>query len=90
MGNNDRSKMARVSGIEGAAYIWQDVMKDIHKDLPAEEFVKPTGLSEVWISPSTSAPASRAAKPNVLEYFLPGTEPKDKPDFSYLNQFKKY
>jgi membrane peptidoglycan carboxypeptidase len=89
MGNNDRSKMARVSGVEGAAYIWHDVMADIHLGLPAESFTKPDGLSEVWVNPSTSAAVKKQSNPNILEYFLPGTEPSEKPSFDYLDIFKK-
>lgn len=89
MGNNDRSKMARISGVEGAAYIWHDVMTDIHVGLPALDFTKPQGLSEVWINPQTSAIAKYQGKPNILEYFLPGTEPGDKPNFDYLKQFRR-
>lgn len=87
MGNNDRTKMARISGIEGAAYIWQDVMKNLHKGLAAEEFVKPDGLSTAWVNPLTGIPATYQRAPNILEYFIPGTEPKKNQDFSYLKQF---
>lgn len=88
MGNNDRSKMARVSGVEGAAYIWHDVMAAIHEGLPAEEFTRPEGLTEAWVNPSTSAAARSHYRPNILEYFLPGTEPTNKPNFDYLNVFR--
>jgi len=89
MGNNDRSKMARISGIEGAAYIWNDVMKGIHQGLIPEDFEKPEGLSEVWVNPYSGLKSNNKSKPNILEIFVPGTEPEDKPDFSYLNQFLK-
>lgn len=87
MGNNDHSTMAKISGIEGAAYIWHDVMEGIHVGLPVEQFKKPGGLSEAWVNRSTGATSTVQKAPNILEYFLPGTEPKDKPDYSYLNQF---
>lgn len=87
MGNNDRTTMARVSGIEGAAYIWQDVMKGIHKGLAAEEFVKPDGLATAWVNPMTGLPATYQGAPNILEYFIPGTEPIKNPDLTYLKQF---
>lgn len=76
MGNNDRTVMARVSGVEGAAYIWNDIMKLLHKDLPAETFTKPNDLTEIYINPKTGAKSSSSAPPNILEYFIPGTEPK--------------
>lgn len=87
MGNNDRSKMAQLPGIEGAAYIWQDIIKEISKGLPAEEFQKPEGLTELAINPYTGA-VTTATRWSPIEYFVPGTEPKDKPNLSYLDQFR--
>jgi membrane carboxypeptidase/penicillin-binding protein len=87
MGNNDHSTMARISGIEGAAYIWHDVMEVIHTNLPVENFVKPDGLTEAWVNRTTGAVSTVQKAPNILEYFVPGTEPKDKIDYTYLNQF---
>jgi membrane peptidoglycan carboxypeptidase len=89
MGNNDRSKMGQISGIEGAAYIWHDIFEGIIKNQPDIAFEKPKNLSEVWVNPSTFAKAPREGNPYVIEYFLPGKEPSLKPDFSYLNQFSK-
>lgn len=87
MGNNDRSKMAQLPGIEGAAYVWHDIIKEISEGLPAEEFQKPEGLTELAINPYTGA-ITNAARWTQAEYFVPGTEPKDKPDLSYLDQFR--
>lgn len=89
MGNNDRSKMGQISGIEGAAYVWHDIMEGTIKDKPDIAFQKPANLSEVWVNPWTFSKAPRDGSPYVLEYFLPGKEPSLKPDFSYLNAFNK-
>lgn len=90
MGNNDRSKMKRVSGVEGAAYIWHDVIDEIHKGLAKESFKKPKDIATEWISPYTGGKASYEGAPNILEYFVPGTEPPVRPDLSYLNQFRSW
>jgi membrane peptidoglycan carboxypeptidase len=87
MGNNDHSVMVKNSGVEGAAYIWHDVMEGIHEGLLAEDFVKPDGLTEAWVSRTTGLPAGQGGG-SILEYFLPGTEPKKNQDYNYLNQFK--
>lgn len=87
MGNNDHSKMARISGVEGAAYIWHDVMEGIHSGLAAEDFTKPDGLTEAWVNRTTGEVSKIQKAPNILENFVPGTEPKEKVDYSYLNQF---
>lgn len=89
MGNNDRSKMGQISGIEGAAYVWHDIFEAIVKDRPDVAFEKPGGLSEVWVNPGTFSKAPRSGSPYVIEYFMPGKEPTAKPDFAYLNQFTK-
>ncbi len=89
MGNNDRTVMSRVSGIEGAAYIWNDIMKSIHQDIPAELFTKPEGISEMWITPRTGLPSSSQRLPNILEYYIPGTEPTKDLKFDYLKVFGK-
>lgn len=46
MGNNDHTPMKQVSGIEGAAYVWHDIMTDLLKNVPNKAFVKPAGLVE--------------------------------------------
>ncbi len=89
MGNNDRSQMKVISGIEGAAYVWHDIMQSYLTDIPDKPFIKPGGLSEVWISPYTFSQAPKEGSPYVLEYYLPGKEPTSKPDFSYLEPFNK-
>lgn len=51
VGNNDGSYMNKnlVSGITGAAPIWNDVMSSILTDKPDKEFQKPSGLIPVKI-----------------------------------------
>jgi 1A family penicillin-binding protein len=47
MGNTDNEAMRQVSGINGAAPIWQDVMEALHQALPVRLFARPPGLVEV-------------------------------------------
>lgn len=88
VGNNDHSVMRNVSGVQGAAPIWNDIMTSLHAKLKIETFKKPAGLSEMWISPYTALPANYEGKPNTLEYFVPGTEPTKNENFDYLKQFR--
>jgi 1A family penicillin-binding protein len=88
VGNNDRSVMRNVSGVDGAAPIWNVVMKRIHADLKVVSFEKPEGLSELWVSPYTGRPATYKSRPNILEYYIPETEPEKNETFEYLNQFR--
>ncbi|PIZ00080.1 hypothetical protein COY62_04460 [bacterium (Candidatus Howlettbacteria) CG_4_10_14_0_8_um_filter_40_9] len=87
MGNNDRKPMRVISGIEGAAYIWHDIMTEIHKDLPVRDFTRPYGISELKINP-TSGDVVKTGSWGKTEIFKSGTEPKGKEDLSYLNIFR--
>lgn len=51
VGNNDGSFMNKnlVSGITGAAPIWNEIMSGLLKDKPAEDFAVPSGLMPVRI-----------------------------------------
>ncbi len=89
MGNNDRSKTRNISGLDGAARIWNDIMTELTKDKPDITFKKPGNISEVWVNPYTFAKAPREGSPYKIEYFLSGKEPGAKPDFSYLDVFTK-
>ena len=88
VGNNDHSVMRNLPGLQGAAPIWNTIMKGIHLDKEIRQFEKPEGLQEAWISPSTGLPATYKNKPNILEYFLPGTVPTKDTKFDYLKQFR--
>ena len=87
MGNNDRTPMRRVSGVEGAAYIWHDIITECLKDSPNKEFEKPATIQEAWVNSYNGALSKYQGSPNTLEYFKPNTVPKDKVDLSYLKQF---
>lgn len=87
IGNNDRKPMKVISGIEGAAYIWHDVMTEIHKDIPVRDFTRPYGISEVKINP-TSGDVVKTGSWGKTEIFKSGTEPKGKENLSYLNIFR--
>ncbi len=87
MGNNDRTPMRRVSGIEGAAYIWHDIITELLKDKENKAFDKPTEIKEAWINPYNGTLSRYQWRPNILEYFKAGTEPKERVDLGYLRQF---
>jgi 1A family penicillin-binding protein len=76
MGNNDRTPMRQVSGVEGAAYVWHDVMTDILANTADKAFTKPDTIEEAWINPYTGKVATYKGGANILEYFKLGTVPK--------------
>ena len=75
VGNTDNSPMNRsVTGLTGAAPIWNDVMEYLHRDRPAQDFAQPPGLVEMTVC-EIDGLKSNGVCPGVRELFLPGTEP---------------
>jgi penicillin-binding protein 1C len=69
VGNFSGEPMRDVSGITGAAPIWEDVMSWLHRDLPSDAPVPPPGVR------AAAAGFADAAEPPRREWFLDGTEP---------------
>ncbi|MCL5094255.1 MAG: PBP1A family penicillin-binding protein [Patescibacteria group bacterium] len=86
MGNNDHSPMRETSGIEGAAYIWNEVITGTLLNTPSSDFQKPDGVIEVKVNPYNSLPVKEGSW-GIAEFFKEGTIPKDKEDLSYLKRF---
>ena len=49
VGNADNSPMIDVSGIDGAAPVWHQVMQESLKGTPTEHFVPPSGMVQVTV-----------------------------------------
>jgi 1A family penicillin-binding protein len=70
VGNNDGTKMKK--GADGsviAAPIWQSYMKAATKNLPKEEFKKPSGIKTVTIDAITGRKATTATKQTRTDLF---------------------
>ena len=74
IGNTDNSAMKKVSGISGAAPVWNQLMTYFLKDKPVEPFVRPPGLEEKAVCATTGLLPTKYC-PAVTELFVPGTEP---------------
>jgi len=80
VGNDDNSQMSGlVSGITGAAPIWNDIMSHLLKDRTPEPMSRPASVIQKSICSDTGAlpppPGSGASCPTRFEYFIRGTEP---------------
>ncbi len=75
VGNTDNSEMKNVSGRDGAAPIWHDVMLYVHRDLAVEQFARPEGLVTQSVCAISGLLPTKYC-PTVTELFIPGTEPK--------------
>jgi penicillin-binding protein 1C len=68
VGNFSGAPMWNVSGVSGAAPVWQDVMNHLHARVPSRQSPAPADLVSRSVAPMGSAePAA--------EWFLSGTEP---------------
>jgi membrane peptidoglycan carboxypeptidase len=74
IGNTDNSQMKKVTGITGAAPVWNQLMSYFLKDKPVEPFVRPPGLVEETVCATTGLLPTKYC-PTVAELFVPGTEP---------------
>ncbi len=77
VGNNNNEPMEDVTGLSGAAPIWNQVMTYYHRDLPEETWLRPPGLVEVAVDAvSGLLPTENSVGP-VYELFLECTEPTE-------------
>ncbi len=66
-----------LSGAVSAGPVWCRFMKDVHKNLPIKDFIKPdTGLREVTVCAKSGLLPTEYCKETRKEIFLAGTEPK--------------
>jgi hypothetical protein len=80
VGNNDNEAMREVTGLSGAAPIWNEVMLAYHQDKPIEQWQRPRGLVDVRVD-AVSGLLPTEQTPNIVnEIFLEGTEPKQRDD----------
>jgi membrane peptidoglycan carboxypeptidase len=76
VGNTDSTPMDKnVSGITGAAPIWNDVMELLHADLALENFERPPGIVEQYVCDIDGMLPGNTGCPPVKEYFIRGMEP---------------
>ncbi len=77
VGNTDNESMENVTGLSGAAPIWNQVMRKYHENLPAGWYDQPPGIvSAAVCTPSGLLPSADCpASDQRSEIFVAGTEP---------------
>ena len=75
VGNADNEPMRHVSGITGAAPIWRDVMKAIHKGRPVREFTRPARLVEETVCAVNGLLPGEGCRYHKQELFMAETAP---------------
>jgi 1A family penicillin-binding protein len=75
VGNADNTAMRQVSGVDGAAPIWRDVMETALKGVTPAPLTVPQGIRELAVCvPSGLLPTEHCARRRI-EKFAAGTEP---------------
>ena len=75
VGNTDDSPMINVSGMDGAAPIWRDVIEAAFERSPGREFTRPPGLQRASVcAPTGLLPGPHCPSP-MVEWFVDGTAP---------------
>lgn len=81
VGNADNTPMLGLSGVDGAAPIWRDVMLLAHRGRPPRSFVEPEGIERVQVCvPSGLLPTPYCRRQRV-EVFAAGTAPTRPDDY---------
>jgi len=77
VGNNDNHPMRDITGVVGAAPIWNQFFEEFLKDKPTEQFIRPEGIKEVEICAISGNLPDGLCPEKTSELFLEGTEPKE-------------
>jgi len=78
VGNNNNEPMKKVSGVLGAAPIWNQFFEEVLKGIPNKEFIRPEGITSRWICKDTGLLYNDNCPQKLNEIFILGTEPKQK------------
>ena len=77
VGNNDNHPMREITGVVGAAPIWNQFFEEFLKGKPTEHFIRPEGIKEVEICAISGKLPDGLCPEKTSELFLEGTEPKE-------------
>lgn len=78
IGNNDNHPMKQITGVTGAAPIWNQFFGEYLKGKPIEEFYQPEGIKKVEICKISGLLPDTLCQEKMREKFITGTEPKEK------------
>ncbi len=76
VGNNNNQAMRSITGVVGAAPIWNQFFEDFLRDKPREEFRRPEGIKTMQICKTDGLIAGELCGVKIFEKFIAGTEPK--------------
>lgn len=77
VGDNRGKSMENITGVIGAAAIWNDYFSSISSSLSKKQFIKPSGVTTAKICKKSGNKAAVGSKDFLDEFFVSGTEPKN-------------
>ncbi len=77
VGNNDNHPMTEITGVVGAAPIWNQFFEEFLKGKPKEQFTRPTQIKEVEICKLSGQLPDGLCPEKITELFIEGTELKE-------------
>lgn len=75
VGNSGYEAMHNVTGLTGAAPIWNEVMRGLLQGRPDHPFARPDGLTQVEVCDLSGLLPTSACPHTHTEWFIAGTEP---------------
>ena len=75
VGNSNYEAMHDVTGVTGAAPIWNETMRALLAGKPDEPFVQPDGMKQVEVCDLSGLLPTSACPHTRMEWFINGTEP---------------
>jgi membrane peptidoglycan carboxypeptidase len=75
VGNSNYQAMHDVTGVTGAAPIWNETMRALLQARPDRPFIRPDGMKQVEVCALSGLLPSPACTHTRLEWFIPSTEP---------------
>jgi len=75
VGNSGYEAMHNVTGLTGAAPIWNEVMRQLLQGIPDHPFERPDGLTQIEICDLSGLLPTSACQHTHKEWFVAGTEP---------------
>lgn len=78
VGNSNYESMHNVSGITGAAPIWNEFMRAVLQEQPNLPFTRPDGLVQIEVCSLSGLLPTPACPKRAREWFIAGTEPTEK------------
>jgi penicillin-binding protein 1C len=75
VGNSGYEAMHNVTGLTGAAPIWNEVMRGLLQGHPDQPFTRPDGLTQIEVCDLSGLLPSPACPHTHMEWFITGTEP---------------